>query len=135
MNGNPFIYYLCTAHLPCNIGFTIIKKDYDKEVKRLGIIDPPAFVDYRASTKTFRKSIIKNGFTTTIIVTIDPKDHPKSVVTISLIAHESVHVFCSICEAMGEEDPSEEFSAYCIQWLVQCFLNLYEIQWKKLKRR
>ncbi len=42
-----------------------------------------------------------------------------------VLCHESVHVFQSVCEFMGEEDPSPEFMAYSIQNIYQELLRVW----------
>lgn len=44
----------------------------------------------------------------------------------SIIAHESVHIWQSLREAMFEKDPSAEFEAYSIQQIYFDLLGAYE---------
>jgi hypothetical protein len=138
MRKTPYITYLHCGHLPCYVGFTISDKNRSDELRRLGASDVDLPTNKWGCTTTLTKDNVRNGksrhFCTTIIVRIDPRRPPSSIGTASIVAHEAVHVFDSICEAMGEEEPSEEFQAYCVQWLVQNFLEIYEEQWKKRKR-
>jgi hypothetical protein len=52
---------------------------------------------------------------------------------VGLIAHESVHVFDEIAKCMNEKEPSSEFKAYTVQWLVQNFYLFY-LEAKKNKK-
>lgn len=44
---------------------------------------------------------------------------------VSLLAHESVHIFQAHMEGMGEDSPGNEITAYAIQAILEDLLELY----------
>lgn len=49
----------------------------------------------------------------------------------SLLVHEAVHIFQRVCNYIGEDKPSDEFEAYCIQAISQELMYA----WKNRKRK
>jgi len=50
--------------------------------------------------------------------------HPCTVA--ALLVHEAVHIFQWWCDGVGETNPSDEFEAYCIQWISQQLFYEYD---------
>lgn len=110
---------------PFKLGFCDNKKAWKKFCKEVGLGAKYEFIpDSDACCMTFDTS---TG--TAAVVCIDYKVQKKKSLssTIGLLAHECVHAFASLCEEIGEKNPSSEFSAYTIQYFVQfCYDCMYD---------
>lgn len=120
MRKSPYIKYYGTGSFPIYFGFTMDEVAFNKEMKRLGLEGHPgAKSGYDGATHV----LTKEGCTNTIIVFIRiRKDITKSQV-IAMIAHEAVHVWQKINEAMGCECPGGEHAAYGIQYFTQVMVR------------
>lgn len=94
------------------------QKQFKKAMKALGVKDKGAhFLDRGADAQVTwfengKKQIVQLGNTEGI----DP------IAVVGLLAHESVHVWQSIQNYIGEDSPSREFEAYSIQRILQDLL-------------
>ena len=112
---------------PVHIGLCLTEKDFEKELKRLKIpvneCSPWIPDDKDGKRWEFQK--IKNAHEQCCIVCIRRnRKHTKEEI-IGLIIHESVHVWQSIKEIIGETNPSPEFEAYSIQTIAQKLITAY----------
>lgn len=78
------------------------------------------YPDNAAMTTLFQST--KNR-TKTCIVTV--ADRPP-LQTVGLLTHEAMHIWRDIREAIGEREPSSEFEAYAMQFIVEDLLTAYE---------
>ncbi|AOJ10349.1 hypothetical protein [Burkholderia mayonis] len=120
----------------CDLGLCIDERDYLREMRRLKIKSPNAFVTAGKSA-TMHWFDHKRGGDDLAIVCIDMmrlRKCPGTAIA-ALLVHEAVHVFQSIRESMGEEHPSSEFEAYSIQRISQDLMFMYQQSMKKVKRR
>lgn len=105
--------------LPHHYGFCPSEKTWHalaKSSKR----DLGSYPDNAATTTLFQSTDRK---TRTCIVTVGIRT-PRE--TISLIAHEAMHVWRDICQGIGEEHPSSEFEAYAVQNIIDELIQAYE---------
>lgn len=80
----------------------------------------PAYPDSAGCTSFFKQ--IGVG-TPVAVVTVLPRP-PRE--TIELLAHEGMHVWRDIRQAMGEHEPSSELEAYAIQNILSNLMIAYE---------
>lgn len=59
------------------------------------------------------------------IVCIDVEETPTLVELVGLLAHEATHVWQGFRDSIGEDNPSSEFEAYCVQHFTQQLLHAY----------
>ena len=109
------------------------EEKFDKEMKRLGVENPPPFIfpDSSASTHTF----FKDGQFPTCIVCMyyDPKH--KNISIVGLLTHEASHIFDEALEYMREKEPGSEVKAYALQNITQNLYAMYKEHAKKMKRK
>lgn len=105
--------------LPHDYGFCPSEKAWHalaKSSKR----DLGSYPNNAAMTTLFQSTKDK---TRTCIVTVANRTPQE---TVSLLAHEAMHVWRDIREGIGEEKPSSEFEAYAIQNIVDELICAYE---------
>ena len=105
--------------LPVYYTYVPNKKKWEKVLKEYSLGDIP-FPETAARCTTFTNEVTGE---TLCLVTVNRKKCKTLLEITGVLAHEAYHVFYSNIEAMGEESPSEEFSAYSIQFIYQ---NLFE---------
>lgn len=130
----PCIRYFDTGPLPVHFGVSFEQAAFAKEMKRLGVDQPPQFVTpgAAASVHTLEST---SGAETTVILCLDPqKARGRTPVEIAgLCAHEATHCMQSTIEAMRDSEPSRELQAYLVQWFTQ--VALIELgRFRKAKR-
>ena len=86
---------------------------YKKEMQRLGIEYPDAFVIKGANATTH--TIEHKDYGTACIVTMGSVKGRTLIDVYATLQHEAVHVWQENCRSMGEQNPSAEFEAYGIQ--------------------
>lgn len=106
--------------LPVFYGFCPNKAAWEKEMKRLGVTNAP-YPTTAGSVTHFDNKFRAEC----LIVTVAPHNRP-ALRVIGILAHEAAHVWQSICEAIGEREPSKEFEAYSIQAITQELIAAYE---------
>jgi hypothetical protein len=113
--ANPYYYTLCTT-----------PKMFAKEMKRLGIENPPRFIlnDHSdASVHWFEKD---GG----LCAVINIREHKDKHQIYALLIHEAVHIWQEIRINIGESAPSKEFEAYAIQRISMELFDEYKRQTK-----
>ena len=116
------IHYLNLGPWPGYVGFTTSAKDFQREMKRIGIHGEVDFVAHEQAAATTHFFFCKDGIC--IIVTAPPPSRKHSAEQYAAImAHEAGHVV----EYMRDELAAgkmlgSEAEAYLIQFLVQEFL-------------
>lgn len=115
------IIWIDRGWLPVFCGFCPSERAWTAEMKRLGCADLPyPTTDGRIS------AIEKDGANPIYLVTISERSSQRSdEQIIGLLAHEAMHVWRYLCEAIGEDHPSPEFEAYTVQHLVQSLVAAY----------
>ena len=93
------------------LALTVCEEEHEKLLKKHGLL-------HDNHLKAGRVTYIEDQ--NTMIVYIHPVKKVSDA-ELSIIAHESVHVFQFVCESMNEEKASSEFEAYSIQHI---FYNL-----------
>jgi hypothetical protein len=99
------------------LGVCITEEAWEKQMKKMGIKYPDHFLSQDANATT-HFLINSNGKRATIVcIRHDPSR--TGVQIAALLAHEAVHVFQRYCDYIGEDQPSKEFEAYCVQNIFQ----------------
>jgi hypothetical protein len=106
--------------LPIHFALVLDKKTWKRECKRFKCEIP--FPDSDGRCTTFENK--KTGSIACIVTIKSSKNRSDSEI-IGLIAHESMHVFQVAIETMQEKNPSPEFAAYTVQYIVQCIHEQY----------
>jgi hypothetical protein len=117
---SPIRYCICTS-----------EEQFIKEMERLEVKERvPWIANDRSHGSTHFYVNEDEGELAIVCISPDPKRSYNEIVT--LIVHESVHIFQAICENWGEKKPSKEFEAYSIQTISLdlihefCALERYE---------
>lgn len=131
-SSKPAITYLNGVFFPVFVGVAFCEKDYLREMKRIGVVNPP---DFHCSPASMKSLTNKQG-KLTVIVCFDPIKHCRlhQNQNVSLIAHEAVHVSDAIFKQIGEHTPGEETRAYLVQYVLQEILYIMDDYLKKWKR-
>lgn len=115
------IIWIDRGWLPFFCGFCPSEKAWTAQTKRLGCASQPyPATDGRVTT------FEKRGSNPIHLVTVNERaSRQDDVHVIGLLAHEAMHVWQFVCEAIGERQPSLEFEAYTVQHLVQSLVAAY----------
>jgi len=124
----PHITYL-DGPFPIMVGYASSEKRFYREMKRLGIKDPLAFVTDGASATTH---ILSSTTSQTVCIVCLGSTKGKSPAQVyALMVHEAVHCWQETRKAMREEEPSSEFEAYTIQHYAQRFMEEFAANRRK----
>lgn len=109
------------------------EKKFDKEMKRLGVENPPPFIvsNSDACTHTF----LKDGEFPTCIVCMHYNPKHKDISIVGILTHEASHIFDEALEYMREKEPGSEVKAYALQNITQNLYTMYKKHAKKMKRK
>ena len=99
------------------LGVCISESAWEKQMKDMGIKHPDSYVTHDANATTHFLNNSDGRRATIVCIRPDPKR--TGIQVAALLAHEAVHVFQSYCDYIGEDHPSKEFEAYCIQNIFQ----------------
>ncbi len=125
------VTWLDRGWLPVCIGFCPSKRAWNRELVRLGV--PVVGNDYPTADgmcNSFRDQENKFCILITISERMDKKADKFGVV--GLIAHECMHAWRRVRDDIGESEPSFEFEAYAMQYLVQTCCHIYSETRRKL---
>lgn len=121
------IRYIELGPYPLYLGIAFTEKAFLKEMKRLGIVDPPEFV--LSGADATMHSFTRNKHNTVCIIAINAAHALKQKRThaqiVGLITHECVHVWQECKAQMREENPGREIEAYFIQSITQSCVFLF----------
>ena len=115
--------------LPVSVGYAPNKKAWKKALKDLGIMQEPfpetdGRCDWWTSVGELR--------TDAILITVGKRAKNYSMAQVTgIIAHECMHAWRHIREAIGEKEPSTEFEAYVLQALVQSVVHAHQSKRRK----
>ena len=115
------VTYLSMGAVPVYVGYCPSEKAWIKEMKRLGVKDPPDWVTKGASGTMH--TFVSEERMDTCIICVDPVKG-RGVEKLGLLVHESTHVVQQIKETMGEEKWGRETEAYLMQWICQWLFGL-----------
>lgn len=115
------------------IGICISEKAFKKELKRLKVPDDVPWIKTPQADATLHW-LVKEGRLTGIVCLRVRKGIEHNQI-VSLLVHESVHIWQEIRTSIGELNPSAEFEAYTIQHFSQKLIYAYDSLTKKRKRR
>ncbi|WGJ07500.1 hypothetical protein [Brucella intermedia] len=106
---------------PVYFGFCPSKKAWKREMKRLDCKEPYPDTDGRCTTFTNDGKVV-------VLVTIrDGSENERSITEITgLLVHEATHVWQTIRNDIGEQDPSPEFEAYSMQAIFRGLLTAFQ---------
>ncbi len=98
---------------PVYYGLCLSKRDFRKELRRLGIKERVSWLSPGAGATTHMLDS-DDGRACAIVCLGDHKGRSLAAVH-ALLVHEAVHVWQKIRETINERDPSSEFEAYSLQ--------------------
>lgn len=129
----PFIRYFHAGAFPIYIAIAFNKLDFNKEMKRIGLKNPPEFLvpGYDGATHVIGTDVKA----TTCIVCVDIKKGTTEEQAVGLLIHEAVHCWQETKKAINEKEPSIEFEAYTIQYYSQCFITEFKRYKKALRAK
>lgn len=107
--------WISPSWLPVKIGFCPTNKAWTRTIKKYEVsVEDPPLGKFAATTDYFREQKL-------ILVTmVEGWEKGKSLIEVTgVLAHEAVHVFQGVADAIGEREPSAEFEAYSIQAIYQ----------------
>lgn len=105
------------------MGLCVSEDAYIREMRRLKVDNYPAWViGGDATTHIFDTE----GGRVTTIICIRLREGVDYVQVAALIAHEVVHIWQEIRENINEKQPSPEFEAYTVQYILQKMLYALE---------
>lgn len=102
---NPIAMYLCTS-----------ERDFEAVQKTEGFMDGDGFLTGSLGST----SLYALGDRTVVVVCVRPG--PDAV---SILVHESVHVWQNYVTTIGEKEPSREFEAYSIEGIFSVLHDAY----------
>ena len=108
---------------PLYIGLCLSEKKFAKEMKRMGIKNPPSFLKTPQSNATAH-FFIKDG-DESVIVALGKHKKREPIEVAGLLVHEAVHIWQAVKDSIGEHSPSMEFEAYSIQSISQQLMCAY----------
>lgn len=121
MSDKAEIAYFPMGQWPAYVGFTMSPKAFRREMKRLKVDGPPAFL-LRATADATTHFLEKNGVMTFIVaMRKSGKRAPEQVA--GVISHEAMHIIQWLWAELGEREPGKESEAYLMQHIVQCCLQ------------
>lgn len=103
--AHPFALYLCTS-----------ERDFQAVQKTEGFVDGDGFLTGSLGST----SLYPLGDRTVVVVCVRPG--PDAV---SILVHESVHVWQNYVMTIGEKEPSREFEAYSIEGIFSVLHDAY----------
>lgn len=119
--------------LPVNVGYVPNKRAWRKTLKQMKRRQDP-FPESDGSATVWAN--VDPNHTTVILITIGKRASGYSVTQVAgLIAHECMHTWRYIREAIGEKEPSSEFEAYVLQALVQNIAHAHQTTRRKPWRK
>lgn len=127
------IRYFSTGPFPVYFAVCFDGRAFAREMKRLGVDDPPEFVTSGAAATTH--TLTSSSRMDTIILCLDPgaaRGRAKEEI-VGLFAHEATHCMQSTIEAMRDSEPSREMQAYLVQWFTQCAIAEFN-RFRKAKK-
>lgn len=106
---------------PYHYGFCPDETAWCKEVKRLGV----PHLSYPTADAMCTHLISTEERSHSTIITVGHTKRPARNV-LTLLVHESMHVWRAIRETIGEKEPSNEFEAYSLQNIAFNLIGAYE---------
>jgi hypothetical protein len=109
-------------------------KEYQKVMRSLGLrVDKNEWANQISQCLGKVLELKNEQSKPAFVVLIDPKKH-NDFSALSILVHESVHVWQGVCRYIGESSPSVEFEAYSIQNIYEALANAYAKHKKARKR-
>lgn len=120
--------------LPIFYGFCPSEAAWRRELARLGAAASP-YPPTLACCTEFESPDPKAAKRSYLVTLSDSCDGDEPELVIGLIVHEAAHVWQGARDVMGERDPSPEFEAYALQYIVLNLLSAYRRTRPGLRRR
>ena len=113
------------------IALCMSEKAFDKELRKLGIENPPAFMGKNGHATTHYFDNEKRGLICVVCIKHDTSKTPIQVM--ALLAHEAVHIWQAFVDFINEKNPSSEMEAYAVQNILQSLGEAYPkaIRWTR----
>jgi hypothetical protein len=114
--------------LPFNLCLCVTRKQYARELKKMGVTNGNPFVSPGAGATLHRFDPKTDSDDPIAIVCLD-EEHRKNLElnqTHALLVHEAMHLWRYSRKYLGESKPSKEFEAYAIQAISQRLFYAYD---------
>lgn len=110
---------------PYSYGVCLDEEDYHETLRKLELPEKlwAPFVN-PGKDATVHYWTHHDGRNVALVCIKDAHKHKPGPV-VGILVHEAVHIWQAIKEDMGETNPSKEFEAYSIQWIVQELIESY----------
>ncbi len=126
------VFWIELGFLPVEVGYAPNQKAWKKALQQYGLPDEdfPGTDGHCVFWEKTRKH------TNVILLSVGKTADSYSVSQVAgIVAHECMHAWRFIKDAIGEKEPSEEFEAYVMQAMVQSVLFAHQQRrakpWKK----
>jgi hypothetical protein len=122
---------------PFNLCLCVTEKQYKKALDRLKIKpeDRTPYLYRPTSGATVHRFDNQGDGEHAAIVCISERTDLTKNQIFATIAHEVSHLTDYVMQELGEDRPSTEFKAYCVQRMCQSLFNAYDELKKKQKRK
>lgn len=112
------VNYIDMGQWPVYVGVARSKRDFNREMKRLKIKNPPNFMP-REGANGVVHAFTHKGEKLLLIIGVDFKDERCAEAHASLVAHEALHCVQYIRREINNGDPfDDETEAYMLQLIV-----------------
>jgi hypothetical protein len=99
------------------------EKAFVREMKKLGIDEPPPFMGKNGHATTHYFDNDKRGLICIVCIKHDRSKTREQIH--ALLAHEAVHVWQAFVEFINDKNPSSEMEAYAVQNIFQSLAIAY----------
>jgi hypothetical protein len=106
-------YCLCTS-----------EAQYTAEMKRLGV--KPHLRNEWCAPDGGKCHFFERKGKWVVVVCISTASKPEPIQVAAILCHEAVHIWQKEMLLIGEKHPSDEFTAYGIQWIAQQLMYAYK---------
>lgn len=97
------------------LALCLTEKEFLAAAKHCGIKAPGEWMDLNRHKAVVHTWELKGVLTCVVCLHPDATQTTDSIDVAQTLVHESVHIFQSLCESIGEYSPSMEFEAYSIE--------------------
>ena len=99
------------------------EKAFVREMKKLGIDEPPPFMGKNGHATTHYFDNDKRGLICIVCIKHDRSKTREQIH--ALLAHEAVHVWQAFVEFINDKNPSSEMEAYAVQNIFQSLAHIF----------
>lgn len=124
------VFWIELGPLPIKVGYSPSWKARTRALKKLRITNRPSWEESDGRCEHWWN--VGKYLDHVVLITLSTKARRHEMPYIAgVIAHECMHAWRHIREAIGEKEPSSEFEAYTMQQMVQHVLHAHMTRRKK----